>query len=468
MAREYRDSPTRQQNRDGSDDDPRVAFAVRPGSDPLTAAFARRKFVVPWQGSRPVDDSDVDATLETIFNTPRQEPAAAYLHVPYCHNHCLFCGFFQNAWRPDASPSYVDDVLLEIDRFRDSPLVNSAPITAVYLGGGTPTALQQDDLARLIRGLSAMLPLSADCEITLEGRTHDFGIAKAVAAIEAGVNRISIGVQSFNTDVRRRIGRKKSGNEVSAFLHDLVSLQRAVIGCDLIYGLPGQDDAIWREDIETAIALDLDAVSAYALNVWPGGPLFSAVEKGKLPKPGSLPVQALAYASACELFAAAGWQHIAQSHFTNSPHERNRYNHLVKAGAACLAFGPGAGGSAHGYRWRNMLDPVRRRERISQGLPPAEGLARVSILHRAWTEVSAGLEVGDLDLAAVEAAAPGFQEAAMPLIANWSSAGLGEMTAGRFRTTRAGAFWMTMLVNGLHAVLDRLPHPGPTDSQALQ
>jgi oxygen-independent coproporphyrinogen-3 oxidase len=435
---------------------PHTAYAARRGVNPLTGAFARRHFVMPWQGSEPVAQAEVEAALDRILHTPRVEPAVAYVHVPFCQNHCLFCGFFQNTWRPDVSTAFVDDVIAEVARLSGTPLVASAPIEAVYVGGGTPSALLADDLARLIADLGRHLPLSADCEITVEGRTYDFGLAKAVAALDAGANRISLGIQSFDTQVRRQLGRKASGAEAQTFLADLVALDRAPICCDLIYGLPDQTHDIWRMDIETAIDLGLDGLTIYALNVWPAGPLSKAISNGKLPSAGTLPSQAEAYGTAADLLTSAGWQQISQAHFVRSARERNRYNRLVKAGACCLAFGPGAGGQAHGHSWRNIVDIAHRRTLIAEGRMPIEGLARLPRDTRARTAITAGLEDGVLDLKVVDALAPGFADAAWPLIQDWTEAGLGHANSGCFRTTRAGAFWMTTLTKGLCAVLDQL------------
>lgn len=433
-----------------------AAFAARQADNPLTEAFSRRDFVMPWSGCEPVPDAEAESTLARIFQTPRTEPAVAYIHVPYCQNHCLFCGFFQNVWRPEVSAAFVADVVAEMARLADTPLVGSAPIVAVYIGGGTPTVLASDDLARLIEGVRCHLPLSADYEITLEGRTYDFGIEKATAALNAGANRISLGVQSFDTRVRQRLGRKASSETARAFLAELVALDRAPVGCDLIYGLPGQDRAIWRADVETAIDLGLDGVSLYALNIWPGGPLAQAVDRGKIAPPGPLAFQAEAYGAAAGQLAAAGWRQVSQSHFAGAPRERNRYNRLVKSDVPCLAFGPGAGGQAHGHSWRNVIDVERRKALIADRHLPVERLARLPRNQRPRAIVAAGLDAGALDLAAIEHASPGFADDAAPLLANWSQAGLGAIASGYFRTTQAGAFWTNNLINGLHAVLDRM------------
>ncbi len=323
-------------------------FLVRTGCDALTEAFSGREFSPPWQGSVEVDAGEVDAAFERLFATPRTAPAVAYIHVPYCQNHCLFCGFFQNVWRPDVAGPFVDDVIAEIAGKARTALVASAPIEAVYIGGGTPSALPAEHLARLIASLHEHLPLAPDCEITVEGRSYGFGIDKAAAAIDAGATRISLGVQSFETDIRRRLGRKMSGPEVASFLTELVGLEQASIVCDLIYGLPGQDRDGWMRDIDTVNEIGLDGVTLYALNVFPGGPLATSIARGKIPPAGNIAEQARDYADGIERLQQFGWRQAYQAHLIRSPQERNHYNTSIKRGLTCLPFGPGAGGQAHG------------------------------------------------------------------------------------------------------------------------
>jgi len=428
-------------------------YFVRIGCDPLTGAFERRSFSPPWRGSRPVDTEDVDAVFKRIFATPRQETAVAYVHVPFCQTRCLFCGFFQNAWRPEAGAAYVDDLLAELATRSTTALVSSAPIDAVYIGGGTPSALAADDLARLVEGLRHYLPLTSDCEITLEGRAFGFDLAKAVKVADAGVTRLSIGVQTFSTEVRRRLGRKLSGPEVKSFLADLVALGRTAVVCDLIYGLPGHDRAEWCRDIEIVDQIGIDGVTLYALNTFPGGPLASAIEKGKLSPPATPGEQARAYADAVERLAALGWLQVSQSHLVRSVREFNRYNAAIKRGVTCLPFGAGAGGQAHGYRWRNVIEIAQRREMIAQHREPVEALALVPPDHAAHAMIAAGLEAGRLDLVAIEALRPGFRVAVAPLLANWAAAGLGELSGDGFKPNHAGAFWIGNLTSGLSAGL---------------
>jgi oxygen-independent coproporphyrinogen-3 oxidase len=435
--------------------DPLERFLASRDGEPLTAAFGSRVPVMPWRGAMPVPPEEIDAAYDAVLARPRAETTVAYLHVPFCHSHCLFCGFFQTVWRPELSASYVDDVIAELEHAADSPLVaDGPPIEAVYLGGGTPTALAAPDLARLIEAIRRYLPLAADCEITVEGRIHDFAIDKARAATEAGANRFSLGVQSFDTALRRRLGRKASRAEIERALTAMLGLNGPAIIVDLIYGLPGQDVRTWQVDVATAMALGLDGVDIYALNVWQNGPLAKAIARGKLPAAAALPDQAQLYDAAASRLVEAGWRQLSQAHFGRTMVERNRYNRLVKDGAVCLAFGAGAGGSAHGFTWRTLPALEHRAAAFTEGRWPIAGIARLPADHAARTRIITSLDLGRLDLAALEREAPGVRAAADGLLANWCQAGLIKVEDEVMTTTRAGAFWSVNLTSGLHAALD--------------
>jgi oxygen-independent coproporphyrinogen-3 oxidase len=436
------------------------SFLAEAGAPPLTSAFKRRAPVIPWRGATPIPEQETSAATAALLSRPRAATTVAYVHVPYCHNHCLFCGFYQNPWNEDAAAPFVDTLIAELRQASSRRLINEGPpIAAVYFGGGTPTALPARDLKRLITALPRYLPLAADCEITLEGRVFDFGLDKAMSALDAGVNRISLGVQSFDTQIRRRLGRKTATEPLVDAITQLTTLRRAAIVIDLMYGLPGQDNAAWLRDLDVATSLGLDGLDVYALNVWPDGPLAQAVASGKtLPMP-CLADQAVAYAQAGEWLAGNGWQQISHAHFARTKLERNIYNRSVKEGATCLAFGPGAGGYAHGYRWRNTVDLAHWRELIETGKPAFANLARVSANHVAQTIVVAGLEAGVLDCGRVEVAAPGFMTVAEPLLRNWCKTGLADLRSNVFSLTRAGWFWMATMTAGLHAAIDAIERP---------
>lgn len=436
-----------------------------PGADPLATAFPGKRAVHPFVGMVPVPEAEVAAAWGALHDRPRRNRAVGYLHVPFCENHCLFCGFYQNAWKAREGAPYVDAVIAQIRAFASTPASEGPPLQAIYLGGGTPTALSARDLSRLIGALREHLPLTPDCEITLEGRIHSFGLEKARAAFDAGATRISLGVQSFSDAIRKPLGRKATRAEVVRFLRDLVALDRGAIVIDLIYGLPGQTPQDVADDVRLCAALGLDGIDLYSLNLIPGTPLLTAIEKGKM-LPAPPPTLGSFFAAGEEAAEAEGWRPISTTHWQGSLRERNVYNVAVKTGADCLPFGAGAGGFLNGVNYRltgNLEDFAARggdpRECLTEGMMRQPASAPVT----QWIKL--GMERGLLDLAPAEAAltalAPGaglsIADHLGPVLAQWTEAGLIEPFHRFHRLTRAGRFWQVAMTGRLLGWLGQHP-----------
>ncbi|AOX99070.1 heme anaerobic degradation radical SAM methyltransferase ChuW/HutW [Jeongeupia sp. USM3] len=416
-------------------------------------AFAKRALVMPWRHRTPITEADHPAAWQRLQATPRHgRKGLAYVHVPFCANHCLFCGFYQNRWQEEASRPYTDRLIAEIEREADTGLVQGAPIHAVYLGGGTPSALAANDLARLITALRNHLPLAPDAEITVEGRIRHFDDARIDACLDAGANRFSIGVQSFDSHVRQRLGRQASGEQAAAFLEGLARRDRATVVCDLIFGLPDQDEAVWRRDLDTVCALPLDGVDLYALNLLPTTPLFKAVELQRRSLSSPQERQRMYLAGVARL-ADAGWAQLSNSHWARTTRERNLYNQLIKDGADCLAFGSGAGGSAHGVSYVVGGELAGYEAQIDAGLKPLSNMATSDAWQRTRDAVTGGIERGRLDLRTLPLDDAGIVAAQLqPLIANWHEAGLLADAGPVLRLTPRGRFW----ANNLHSALNEL------------
>lgn len=229
----------------------------------------------------------------------------------------------------------------------DSVLHQSAPIHAVYFGGGTPSALSAHDLARIITTLREKLPLAPDCEITIEGRVLNFDAERIDACLDAGANRFSIGIQSFNSKIRKKMARTSDGPTAIAFMESWsnVTVLRWSVTCCLACRVRMRKH---RKDLAIARDIGLDGVDLYALNVLPNTPLGKAVENGRTTVPSPAERRDL-YLQGCDFMDEAGWRCISNSHWGRTTRERNLYNLLIKQGADCLAFGSGAGGSINGY-----------------------------------------------------------------------------------------------------------------------
>lgn len=421
--------------------------------DPVRNAFPARRPLPPWALRRPLPEEQIAGAWARLLETPAPaRKRLAYVHVPFCANHCLFCGFYQQRAHAAALPRYARAIVADLVRESSAPAVAAAPIHAVYLGGGTPTALDAGDLDRLVRALRQHLPLTPDCEVTVEGRALHFDDARVDACLAAGANRFSIGVQSFDTGVRRRQGRRASRSDLLRFLRGLIARDRAAIVIDLLIGLPGQTPSVWRRDLETCIALEPDGVDLYALNVFPGTPLERAIAAGKCAPAAPLPEIGTLYAEGVAVLREAGWRQISNSHFARTTRERNLYNLLIKQGADCLAYGAGAGGSLGAYSYSLARDPEHYVAAVERGVKPIASLSEAGPRRELYDRVIGGLEEGRLDLVRAGAAA---HETVAPLVLQWHAAGLLEDASPVLRLTTAGRFWATNLTRALLEDLDQ-------------
>lgn len=432
-------------------------FFAAETSDPLGHAFDRRPPMVHRGEARSVPQEKVQDVWKSLQAEPRNGKSVAYLHVPFCTSRCSFCGFYRN--RSDASTisAYVECLINELELDAESVAAQSGPVHAVYFGGGTPTLLSASELSRLIAKVREVLPLAPDCEITVEGRVRHFPREKAVACVEAGANRFSIGVQSFDTALRRKQGRPASRDEVMAHLRMLRDLDQAAIVCDLIYGFPNQSMELWEDDVRTCIDIGIDGVDLYCLNLVPESPLDVAIRRNVSPPLPPMPERGQMYAQGAAVLGQAGWRQLSNSHWAGTTRERNLYNLLVKQGAQCLAFGSCAGGhlAEHSYR----LEPIMLRYMacVASGEKPIESLSVLPDFGPVAKAIAGGLEVGYLDLRRIAANhGVDVEAAAAPLLAQWRNAGLLEVENGRASLTLAGRFWASNLTTGLIAAASAL------------
>lgn len=430
-------------------------FAAGTGLDPFGEAFSRRHAVMPFRGKKRLPPEEMqDVWLQIQSQPGRPGKRLAYIHIPFCANHCLFCGFYKNAYVPQTGADYVDLVIEEIRREAQSNAVRGKPIHAVYFGGGTPTALSATELSRLITTVRTELPLAPDCEITVEGRIIHFTPDKIDACLEAGANRFSIGVQTFDTDVRKRQGRRSSREEAVRFLEYLRDQDRAALVIDLIYGLPGQTLDIWQRDLETAADIAPDGLDLYGLNLIPTTPLAKAIAAGKFPATPELNRIGAFYRAGAEFFRRRNWRQISNNHWARTTRERNLYNLLIKEGADCVAFGSGAGGSFGAVGYGLNGDLALYGEDVRAGRKSLGMMTVSDELSALRTLVTAGFEVGHLDLGRLDrssgqAMTPVFE----PLLYQWQGAGLLSFADGIVDLTLAGRFWYSNLVSAFHDIL---------------
>ena len=411
-------------------------------------AFPERQALMPVWGGVPMPRPQWQNIWKKKLPHATDVDALAYLHIPFCANHCVFCGFYRNAWKDSQSSVYTDKIIEEMAAEAEVR-TGKGKIRAVYFGGGTPTALLTEDLVRLIRACYQYLPLAEDCEFTIEGRMSHFDLEKAQACLEAGANRISIGVQTFNTAIRRRLGRKHSGDEAFEYLAKLCELD-AVIVADLMFGLPNQTDEVWQNDIARAAELPLSGLDTYAFNLYPMLPINRMIEKGAFPTPPSFDIQADQYAYTVETLLEKGWEQVSNSHFAYPGRgERNRYNTLIKSDISCLAFGSGAGGNFGGFSYQVQGD-------LESYLATPKGEKNIAFMSghspnkALLSKVQHDIETGRLNPSLFDG-----NKAAQKLIAQWQEMQLFKEpdSDGLIRLNTSGRYWSPTLIRKLMLTL---------------
>lgn len=418
--------------------------------------FKDRRATMPWRGAVPIAKEQMAQTWQQLLSQvapPRKR--LLYLHIPFCATHCTFCGFYQNRYQEESCALYTDALLREIEQEADSVLHQSAPIHAVYFGGGTPSALSAHDLARIITTLRERLPLAPDCEITIEGRILNFDDDRIDACLDAGANRFSIGIQSFNSKIRKKMARTSDGPTAIAFMEKLVRRDRAAVVCDLLYGLPDQDAALWGQDLAIAGDIGLDGVDLYALNLLPNTALAKAVENGRTTIPSPAERRDL-YLQGHEFMERAGWRCISNSHWARTTRERNLYNLLIKQGADCLALGSGAGGSVNGYSWMVERNLDAWHTAVEAGRKPLMMMMRTAEHGFQWRHtLQAGVETARVPL---DELTP-HSKKLLPLLAQWHNAGLTLDASTCLRLTHEGRFWASNILQSLDELIQQLNAP---------
>lgn len=415
-------------------------------ADPLHAAFKAKAVIHSGPGGMPLMGEAAQKRLSELWEEPRSGKGLAYFHVPFCETRCLYCLFYQNPFKEDASREYARRLIREIELWSDRAAQNSGLIHAVYFGGGTPTALLPEDLKAVIKAVHEHLPLANDCEITLEGRIHHFEDAKMEAALAGGVNRFSLGVQTFNRQVRQSVQRMDGRDALISRLEKLCSYDNAAVVIDLIYGFPGQTMEVWEDDLATAMTLPLDGVDCYQLNVFEKSPLAKYIANGKLPAAADTAQKADMFAKSVEVLTAHQWHRLSNNHWRQTNRERNIYNELGKSACDCLAFGCSAGGRLKGYGFMMNRSLADWSAGVDAGLKPVMVMTAPGPNWALLRTVSSDMESGAINLPCIsERFGVDVDALTREVTSQWEEAGLVTRTGDWLVQTVAGQFWHVTL-----------------------
>lgn len=289
--------------------------------------------------------------------------AGIYIHVPFCRHKCIYCDFYsETAVTPDKT--YTDAILKELhERFADIPAKKLTAET-VYFGGGTPSLLPAADIVKILSAVSQFFTLSSEAEITLEANPDDINLSVLKAWRAAGINRLSIGIQSFNDRVLKFLKRRHNARQALQALSDAQKVGFDNISGDLIYSIPGMSTALWRETLNTFFSFDIPHLSAYDLIYENTTPLYSQLKKAEV-----LPVKD---EKSAEFFTilrnesqVRAYEHYELSNLAKSGY-RSRHNSLYWQGKEYFGIGP----AAHSYfgrmrRW-NTANLAVWKKRLAQ------------------------------------------------------------------------------------------------------
>lgn len=268
----------------------------------------------------------------------RQPPRSLYVHLPWCLQKCPYCDFNSHARRrPVPETAYVDALLADLQA--DIARLPPAPLVSIFFGGGTPSLFSPAAVGRLLEGIAARSPLVAEAEITLEANPGAADAARFAGYRAAGVNRLSIGVQSFDDVALRRLGRIHDGAAARAAAEAASAAGFTRVNLDLMYALPGQSVAAALEDIRLGMALTGDHLSHYQLTLEPDTP-FAASPPADLPTEQTVAdMQAAAESS----LADGGFDHYEVSAWAR-PGGSSRHNVNYWQFGDYLGIGAGAHG----------------------------------------------------------------------------------------------------------------------------
>lgn len=401
-------------------------------------------------------------------------PAAGfgvYLHVPFCHHRCGYCDFavagvggLDRERREELERRYVAALTADLARQVAAGRSAHAPagadpdddgwpeVTSVFVGGGTPTLLAPEQLTTVIAAVGRELDLAADVEVTVEANPETASPQLFAALRGVGVDRLSIGAQSFTPQVLATLEREHGPEGPLRAVELARDAGIDHLSLDLMYGTPGETTAQWEETLARVLLADVEHVSAYALTIHAGTPFGRRVDRGQLPAVDE-DVQAERFASLGRVLGAGGFEHYEVANLARGSRHRSRHNLLYWRHGDYLGVGAGAHGHLDGRRWWSARSTPRYVHAVesagaapwSEGPTPLAGSEVLDDGQRAAERLFLGLRVR-------EGLHPNDVPPIDPLaLEDALSAGLVEIACGRLRCTDLGWFLLDDAVDRLTA-----------------
>ena len=340
----------------------------------LSSKSKKSKIEITIFDSLRVGDGDffLEGSLCGIINTMQKKPTSAYVHIPFCTQICYYCDFSKVFIKNQPVDSYLEHLLQEFHSY------DIQKLRTLYIGGGTPTALSAPQLEVLLDGLTKNLDLSVLEELTIEANPGDLDEYKIAVLKNSAVNRVSLGVQTFDDKMLKKIGRSHLEKDINENIDRLKLAGFDNISIDLIYALPGQTMDQVKDNVAKAIALDIPHMSLYSLILENHTVFMNRMRRGKLPLPKE-EVEAEMFEYIIAELERAGFEHYEISNFSK-PGFESRHNLMYWDNAEYYGIGAGASGYVNGVRYKNH-GPIRHYLKAVE-----EGNARINEEHLSLRE----------------------------------------------------------------------------------
>ncbi len=324
------------------------------------------------------------------------ESIGLYLHIPFCESICNYCNFNRGLLDPELKTRYVDALTTEITAIGDG-----AAVDTIYFGGGTPSLLNPDEVARVLDVCRESFGVDPSVEVSLEVNPESATTSRLKGWRESGVTRLSFGVQSFRDAELQRLERRHTATRAKEAVYAARAAGYADISLDLMLWLPGQTAAHCRESIETLLELEPDHASLYLLELYPNAPLREDMARaGWSLAPDEDAAQM--YLDALEATDAGGYEQYEISNVSR-PGRQCRHNLKYWSDGEWLGFGCGAHSTRGGARWRNLSETTRYIDTVTAGHPAAVDRRSLSPSEWLGDVLFTGLRLTDgLDLESIQ------------------------------------------------------------------
>ena len=397
--------------------------------------------------------TDLDYFMNVLnCKKTNREKSAIYIGIPFCYARCTFCPFFQSIDDERKRKKYINALKNEIEMYSKSEYIMSSEFSALYFGGGTPNTLSPEEIKDILDYCIENFRLSKNAEITFEGSTTNFDEKKMETALNCGVNRISLGIQTFNDPIRKLLNLQDTGEQVYQTIETAHRVGCDNIDIDILYNLPGETMNICENDLRKAVELGVENISYFSLDVFPKTKLAKQLESGEVPPIGNTAFEIDLYIRGVDILTDAGYKRQRISLFILLGKE-HIYSPKADGPSDLLGCGSGARGSIQNYVYSNTRTVDKYINMVNMKKYPIDHSMKLSKMDSMADFMQRGVMMGSIDKKVFQSLFEVSPESAFPeIIDNLTQRGLININENEIRLTDVGIIWAANVRNEFASV----------------